>query len=88
MLLSALAGKWITGQEALGMGDVKLFAAAGLCLGFRGTLTVLVLSAVSSAIIFSILLAMKKVKRTDRLPLGPYICGAAIFYIVIIYPLL
>ena len=88
MLLSALAGKWITGQEALGMGDVKLFAAAGLCLGFRGTLTVLVLSAVSSAIIFSILLAMKKVKRTDKLPLGPYICGAAIFYIVIIYPLL
>lgn len=88
MLLSALVGRLISGQEALGMGDVKLFAAAGLCLGFRGTLTVLVLSAVSSAIIFSVLLAMKKVRRTDRLPLGPYICGAAIFYMVIIRPLL
>lgn len=88
MLLSACAGKLIMGRDALGMGDVKLFAAIGLCLGFRGTLTVLVLSSVSSAVIFSILLLLRKVRREDRLPLGPYICGAAIFYTVIIRPLL
>ena len=70
------------------MGDVKLFAAIGLCLGLKGTLTALVLSAVSSALIFSFLLMAKKVKRDDMLPLGPYICGAAIFYMVIIWPLL
>lgn len=88
MLASALAGRIIIKKESLGMGDVKLFSAVGLCLGFQGTLTALVLSAVSSAIIFSILLLAGKARREDMLPLGPYICGAAIFYIVIIRPLL
>ena len=88
MLLSALLGKLIFKKETLGMGDVKLFAAIGLALGSRGTLTVLVLSAVASSVIFSILLLAKKIKRADMLPLGPYICGAAIFYAVIIRPLL
>ncbi len=88
MLLSALAGKLIFKKESLGMGDVKLFAAIGLCLGFYGTLTVLVMASVSSAVFFSVLLLMKKVKKDDLLPLGPYICGSAIFYTAIIWPLL
>lgn len=88
MLASAILGRILTKKESLGMGDVKLFAAIGLCLGLRGTLTALVLSAISSALIFSVLLLAKKVKRDDMLPLGPYICGAAIFYVVIIWPLL
>lgn len=88
MLASALFGKLIFKKESLGMGDVKLFAAVGLCLGFRGTLTVLVLSAVSSALVFSVLLLAQKIKKDDMLPLGPYICGAGIFYAAIIWPLL
>ncbi|MCQ4638057.1 A24 family peptidase [Anaerovorax odorimutans] len=88
MLFSALLGKLIFKKETLGLGDVKLFAAVGLALGFRSTLTVLVISAVSSALIFSILLIRRKIKRNDMLPLGPYICGSAIFYAVIIWPLL
>lgn len=88
MLVSAVAGKLILKKESLGMGDVKLFAAIGLCLGFQGTLATLALSAISSAVVFSILLLRKKVKRDEMLPLGPYICGAAIFYTVIIWPLL
>ncbi len=88
MLLSAVGGKLVFRKDSLGMGDVKLFAAIGLCLGFQGTLAALVLSTLSSAILFSILLLMKKAKRDDMLPLGPHICGAAIFYMVIIWPLL
>lgn len=88
MLLSALMGKILFKKESLGFGDVKLFAAIGLALGFHGTLAVLVLSSVSSAVIFGCLLAAGKVKREDMLPLGPYICGAGIFYGVIIWPLL
>lgn len=88
MLLSALLGKLIFKKESLGFGDVKLFAALGLALGFSGTLTVLVLSAVSSAVVFGCLLAAGKVRKDDMLPLGPYICGAGIFYGVIIWPLL
>lgn len=88
MLVCALVGTLILKRETLGFGDVKLFAAAGLALGFRGTLWTFVLSAVSSAVIFSILLLLRKVKREDMVPLGPYICGAGIFYVVIVWPLL
>lgn len=88
MLFSAVGGKLAFKKDSLGMGDVKLFAVIGLCLGFQGTLTTLILSTLSSACLFSILLLMKKAKRDDMLPLGPYICGAAIFYVVIIWPLL
>lgn len=88
MLLAALAGKAIFKQESLGFGDVKLFAAIGLALGIKGTLTVMVISSVVSALVFSVMLMKKKIKRTDSKPLGPYICGAAIFYVAIICPLL
>jgi prepilin signal peptidase PulO-like enzyme (type II secretory pathway) len=68
--------------------DVKLFAAIGLVLGGHGTLAVLVLSSLLSAAVFSVQLIRKKIKRTDSLPLGPYICGSAIFYVAFISPLL
>ena len=88
MLLSALLGKIIFRRETLGFGDVKLFAAIGLVLGFWGTLAVLVFSSVASALVFGIKLIKKKIKKDDMLPLGPYICGAGIFYVAIIWPLL
>jgi prepilin signal peptidase PulO-like enzyme (type II secretory pathway) len=88
MLISALLGKLAFKRDSLGFGDVKLFAAIGLVLGFEGTLTVLVLSSITSALAFSAKLIRKRIKREDMLPLGPYICGAGIFYVVIIWPLL
>lgn len=88
MLLSALLGRLMFKKESLGFGDVKLFAAIGLALGFEGTLAVLVFSSVISAVVFGIKLAKKKIKKSDMLPLGPYICGAGIFYVAIIWPLL
>lgn len=88
MLISAFAGKLIFKRESLGFGDVKLFSALGLALGLRGTFAVLVMSSVLSALIFSVLLIKKKIKSTDSMPLGPYICGSAIFYVAIILPLL
>lgn len=88
MLASALLGKLIFRKESLGFGDVKLFAAIGLALGMKGTFAVLVMSSISSALCFSILLIKKKINRTDSMPLGPYICGSAIFYVAIIWPLL
>lgn len=88
MLITALLGKLIFHRESLGFGDVKLFGAIGLALGAKGTLIVMIMSSLSSALFFTILLIKKKVKMTDSRPLGPYICGSAIFYVVIIWPLL
>lgn len=88
MLIAALAGKLISGRESLGFGDVKLMGAIGLALGFSGTLAVLVMSSLCSAAVFAVQLIRRKIKKNDMVPLGPYICGAAIFYVVIICPLL
>jgi prepilin signal peptidase PulO-like enzyme (type II secretory pathway) len=88
MLLSALLGRLIFRKETLGFGDVKLFAAIGLALGVQGTLFVLAASALTSAAVFGIGLIRKRIKRDDMVPLGPYICGAGIFYVAIIWPLL
>jgi len=88
MLISAVLGKLIFRQDTLGMGDVKLFAAIGLALGLKGTMAVLVLSSISAAAAFGVKLAGKRIKRKDMMPLGPYICGAGIFYVAIIWPLL
>lgn len=88
LLVGAVLAKLIFRTECLGFGDIKLFAAIGLVLGPAGTLAVLVMTCISSAAVFSVLLMKRKVKRTDSKPLGPYICGAAIFYVAIILPLL
>lgn len=88
MLLSALLGKIIFRRETLGFGDVKLFAAIGLAVGLQGTAAVLVMSSLAAAAVFSVQLIRKKIKRDDMIPLGPYICGAGIFYVAIICPLL
>jgi leader peptidase (prepilin peptidase)/N-methyltransferase len=88
MLAAAVLGKLVSGKESLGFGDVKLFAAIGLALGFKGTLGVLVISSVTSALVFGVKLLRKKINKEDMIPLGPYICGAGIFYVAIICPLL
>lgn len=74
-LVSRLATK-----GGVGFGDVKLFFALGLLVGFKGLFNVLVLS-MGIAFLYSIaLLVMKKKKLSDRLPLAPFaaigICAA------------
>lgn len=66
-LVSRLATK-----GGVGFGDVKLFFALGLLVGFKGLFNVLVLS-MGIAFVYSIaLLVMKKKKLSDRLPLAPF----------------
>lgn len=86
MLLLALTGHLIFKKEVLGFGDVKLFAVLGLTLGTYGTIFVLIASMFSSCIGFGIGLIRKKIKKEDMKPMGPYICGSGIFYLVVILP--
>ncbi len=88
MLISALLGKILFKKETLGFGDVKLFAAIGLAVGLKGTIAVLVMSSLAAAAVFSIQMIRGAIRRDDMMPLGPYICSAGIFYVVIICPLL
>ena len=82
MLLVSAAGKLIFRREALGFGDVKLFAAAGLLLGLYGTAVTLILASFLSCIFYGGRLLGRKIKRGDMQPLAPFIAAAAAFYLV------
>lgn len=77
ILLMGIAGSLIFRGEAMGFGDVKLFAAVGLVLGFRATVIAFLLTVFSSALIFGIGLMTGKVKRGEQQPLGPFIAASA-----------
>ncbi len=85
MLLMALLGRLISGKEAMGFGDVKLMAALGFITGLRGIIAVIIGMSVISAMAFTVLIALKKIKRTDSRPLGPYISAAAVIYMLVIW---
>lgn len=88
MLLTALLGGAAFKKEVMGFGDVKLFACLGLILGAKGTVIVLIGSALCSGAAAGIGLAAGKYKRDDVKPLGPYICAWGIIYLFVLYPLM
>lgn len=81
----AVLGKIIYRKETLGGGDIKLFTALGLVLGVTGILVVFVITTLVSAGHFIWLLARHKIKRTDSLPMVPYIAAAAAIYIIFLW---
>ena len=85
MLLMAILGRLISGKEAMGFGDVKLMAALGFITGLKGIIVIAIGMSVISAMAFAVLIAVKKVKRTDSKPLGPYISAAAVIYMLVIW---
>lgn len=85
MLLMAILGRLISGKEAMGFGDVKLMAALGFITGLKGIIVITIGMSVISAMAFAVLIAVKKVKRTDSKPLGPYISAAAVIYMLVIW---
>ena len=86
MLFVAGMGRLIFRREIMGFGDVKLCAAMGLGLGIYGTLIALAAGSLASGFGAAIGLALKKYRRDDMKPLGPYLCGGGIFYIFIVWP--
>lgn len=60
-------------EEALGMGDVKIFVAIGIFLGWKMAIFALFTSVVISGITSVILMILKIKGRKDTIPLGPFI---------------
>lgn len=85
MLIMTLLGRLVSGREAMGLGDVKLMAVLGFIAGLRGIIIIIIGMSLISAMAFTVMLAMKKIKRTDSKPLGPYISAAAVIYMLIIW---
>lgn len=83
---TALLGRSLYHRDAVGGGDIRLFAALGLVLGTKGVLAVFMLSALMSGAHMVILLAAHKIKRKDTIPMVPYIAAAAAIYLIFIWP--
>lgn len=69
----ALLGKAFWKKEALGGGDVKLMAALGLLLGWKGILGTLFLGSLVGTVYAGTLLLAKKLKRESYVPFGPFL---------------
>lgn len=61
------------GKEALGGGDIKLAAVAGLLLGWERLLLGLILSSVSAALILLIIARRSGAERDREYPFGPFL---------------
>lgn len=85
MLLCALFGRLVSGEEAMGMGDVKLMAAAGLAMGPVGTAAALIFAAVVSGVYFAWGVVRKKWGKKDKKPLAPFLSAGAMIYIVFVW---
>ena len=82
MLAIAGLGKLLYQRLAIGGGDIKLFAVLGFLTGPSGILFIFVLATLISGGYYALQLARRKIKKTDTLPMVPYIAGAAAAYIV------
>jgi len=70
-------------RKGLGGGDVKFMAAAGLYLGFSGTMTAMLCGTILAALTGLGLIIAKKLGRKDQMPLAPFIYAGiliAVFY--------
>jgi leader peptidase (prepilin peptidase) / N-methyltransferase len=68
--------KLLTGKEGMGYGDFKLLAALGAWCGIAGIVPILLLSALSGAVIGSVWLAIRGADRATPIPFGPYLAIA------------
>lgn len=68
--------KLTTGKEGMGYGDFKLLAALGAWLGWQMLLPIILLSALTGAVVGIALIALRGRDRNIPIPFGPYLAMA------------
>ena len=66
----------LTGKEGMGYGDFKLFAAFGAWFGWQMLLLIILLAAVTGAVVGIALIALRRHGREVPIPFGPYLAAA------------
>lgn len=64
---------YVLSRQAIGMGDVKLAAAIGMCLGFQTTYLAMFAASLLSAVYGGIMVLCKKKSLRDEIAFGPFI---------------
>jgi leader peptidase (prepilin peptidase)/N-methyltransferase len=80
--------KLLTGKEGMGFGDFKLFAAAGAWMGYAALLPVIIIAALSGAVIGTILLRTRGHDRSMPFAFGPFLAIAMWIWLVAGDPIL
>jgi len=77
LLLAGYAGKILFKKDAMGFGDVKFLAGIGAFTGVSKVILVLIIASVLGSIWGIFLILLKKIKKRDYIPFGPFISIAA-----------
>lgn len=89
LLLLGMLAIWIFKKEGMGGGDIKLAAVCGLYLGMDKMILSLLLTTYIAGFIMLVLLAVRKLKKGQYVPFGPFLSSGVIitvlFYNIIIY---
>jgi len=72
--------EWILKKEAMGGGDVKLLAAIGAVIGFRGVLWTIFVSSLAGSVV-GIIIRVRK--GEELIPYGPFLAFGAFLYLFI-----
>ena len=72
-LLIYLGGYLAYKREAMGIGDIKLVAVAGLLLGWQSMIVALIIGAVTAAIVMVIARKVRNDEKNHEYPLGPFL---------------
>ena len=64
---------YIASSKGLGGGDVKFIAAAGLYLGFGGTISTVLFGSILAGMTGTVLIMLRKIGRKDTMPLAPFL---------------
>ena len=80
--------KLATGKEGMGYGDFKLFAAAGAWFGWTALLPVIILAALSGALVGGAMLAVRGQNRSVPFAFGPFLAIAMWIWLIAGDPLL
>jgi len=74
---------YMISNKGLGGGDVKFMAAAGLYLGFAGTIPAILCGTVLAALAGLVLIILKKIRRKDTIPLVPFLFAGIMITIIV-----
>ncbi len=69
----------VLSKGGMGGGDIKLMAAAGIFLGWKGVLLALLSGSLVGAIVSIVLMIAGKKGRKDMIPFGPFLCMGILF---------
>ena len=88
LLLVAVIGKLIFKKDAMGGGDIKLMAGVGAFIGWERVLFAIFIACFMGSIVGITLILLKKIKKQQPIPFGPYLALGSILTLVLPNPVI